>query len=644
MPSLGRRRAELTTRSAFIVVLAACVNALAPSPAHAVVYVSAGSGAWDAPATWSPPGVPGFGDNVTISVGHTVGATGNPQLPGYRDVAVLRIDGVLTCHFPEQTTGLPLTIVAPTVRVDGEIRGENSPVAGGAVFINPWGIPLATMFGSAFDNYGLVRGGQGGTDFGGAVFVTYIGGRATNRGTIRGGDGKQGGGVFVTSWNAQNLSATTPALLRGGDGTNGDGGPVELIGWYDVTAPALVFATNGPASIVRGGDAIGGQGVGGYAHVIGRGFNATATNDGPPPVATAQATVRGGDGCPGGATVVVGAITNNRGIMQNGNTTCPPGVVPPVVQFDPPVGTIDGGTQIAGEVIEAFAGESLKLGSFDSPDAIHANRYLQITLAPGGVLDLRGLAAGTNWMTATDSIVVRADNILLDDGVSIDQIMSPAPQVLAGARFSELVIGGVASQVVVAGEIVPVALHVQSSSNLPDGVRCVLTDTRGWIAGPMDTTASLDPLDMITLTPPTRVPNVVAAGMADTIHLVATSQLGGREERRSLALLVVPGVALSVDRPAPGRALVLRLAPNPMSRSTTVHFELALGGEVSVEVLDLHGRIVRTLLASALLGTGMHEVEWNGATFGGHRAPPGIYWIRLRTGQGDTSRKLVIAD
>lgn len=639
-----RRPVAQVVRSSFVAALVFSAGVLAHSTARAVIYVSAGSGAWDAPATWTPPGVPGFGDNVTIAAGHTVGATGNPQLQGYRQVAVLRVNGTLTCHFPERTTGMPLNVVCPTIRIDGEIRGESSPGAGGGVFISPFGIPLATTFGCTFDNNGLVVGGQGVTDFGGAVYVDYVGGRATNRGTIRGGNGKQGGGVFVTAWNAQNLTVGAPALLRGGDGTNGDGGPVELTGWYDVAFPALVFATNGPGSIVRGGDALGGLGVGGHAHVIGRGFNATATNDGPPPAATARATVRGGDGCPGGAAVVVGAITNNRGILANGATTCPPGVAPPVVQFDPPTGTIEGGSQITGGIVEAFAGESLKLGSFASPDAIHADDFLRITLAPGGVLDLRGLSAGTNWMTAADSIVIRADNLLLDTGVTLDQIMSPAPQVSEGARFAELVIGGAASQTVVAGESVPIALRVHSASNLPDSVRCVLTDTQGWIAGPMDVRALLDPTDAIKLVPPTRVPNVVAAGVADTVHVVATSQLGGREARASVALLVRPGAALSVEPPAAGRALVLRLVPNPTARSSTIHFELSREGEASLDVLDLNGRNVRRLLAGARLGSGAHDVEWNGATANGRRAAPGIYWVRLRTGEGETSRKLVVAE
>lgn len=39
---------------------------------YAVAYTSAGTGDWNAPATWTPQGTPGVGDTVTIATGHTV--------------------------------------------------------------------------------------------------------------------------------------------------------------------------------------------------------------------------------------------------------------------------------------------------------------------------------------------------------------------------------------------------------------------------------------------------------------------------------------------------------------------------------------------------------------------------------------------
>jgi hypothetical protein len=96
----------------------------------------------------------------------------------------------------------------------------------------------------------------------------------------------------------------------------------------------------------------------------------------------------------------------------------------------------------------------------------------------------------------------------------------------------------------------------------------------------------------------------------------------------------------AVDRVRP---LPLRLAqnrPNPARASTAIGFHVPRAGTVRLTVLDISGRTVAKLL-DRNLAAGDHELVWNGAS-GGQRLADGVYFYRLQTPAGTTTRKLVL--
>ena len=62
---------------------------------------------------------------------------------------------------------------------------------------------------------------------------------------------------------------------------------------------------------------------------------------------------------------------------------------------------------------------------------------------------------------------------------------------------------------------------------------------------------------------------------------------------------------------------------------------------MSLGIYDLSGRLIRELMSGAL-SAGTHEVRWNGRTGGGGVAPSGMYFYRLRTDEGTSTRRLVL--
>jgi hypothetical protein len=96
------------------------------------------------------------------------------------------------------------------------------------------------------------------------------------------------------------------------------------------------------------------------------------------------------------------------------------------------------------------------------------------------------------------------------------------------------------------------------------------------------------------------------------------------------------------DRPAAPAMFALRRAvPNPLRVGTRIAFDLPVDAEVSLEVFDVTGRRVRTLAREAL-PAGAHEIAWDGRDDSGHSVAVGVYLYRLRAGQFEAARRVVV--
>lgn len=95
---------------------------------------------------------------------------------------------------------------------------------------------------------------------------------------------------------------------------------------------------------------------------------------------------------------------------------------------------------------------------------------------------------------------------------------------------------------------------------------------------------------------------------------------------------------VSVGDGAPRVAFDFRNAPNPFNPFTTFRADIA-GGPIRLDVFDVRGRLVRTLLEGNRTA-GALRVDWDGTDGRGRALPSGVYFGRLETTQGITSRTL----
>lgn len=105
---------------------------------------------------------------------------------------------------------------------------------------------------------------------------------------------------------------------------------------------------------------------------------------------------------------------------------------------------------------------------------------------------------------------------------------------------------------------------------------------------------------------------------------------------------VVHAPVTGIGVPAPRFALALHGArPNPFNPRTRIEFELPRRGQVRLEIFDVAGRRVATLIDGAR-PAGPGTVVWEGTDDRGRTVRSGVYLYRIAYGDRSISRKMVL--
>lgn len=81
--------------------------------------------------------------------------------------------------------------------------------------------------------------------------------------------------------------------------------------------------------------------------------------------------------------------------------------------------------------------------------------------------------------------------------------------------------------------------------------------------------------------------------------------------------------------------------PNPFNPVTTISFQLKEASSVSLEIFNQKGQKVRTLLNKEL-PVGTHKLVWDGRDMSGRTMASGIYFYKIRSDKGMTTRKMCL--
>ncbi len=123
-----------------------------------------------------------------------------------------------------------------------------------------------------------------------------------------------------------------------------------------------------------------------------------------------------------------------------------------------------------------------------------------------------------------------------------------------------------------------------------------------------------------------------------TYFNVHTNANPGGEIRGQIENVPGAGALLGVGG-TPRSVTGLAAAPNPSAGRTRLTFQLTRTGAVSLAIVGVDGRAVRSIPASTF-APGNHTYEWDGRDDDGRAVAPGVYFAIARTLEGDQVTRL----
>jgi flagellar hook capping protein FlgD/putative Ig domain-containing protein len=90
-----------------------------------------------------------------------------------------------------------------------------------------------------------------------------------------------------------------------------------------------------------------------------------------------------------------------------------------------------------------------------------------------------------------------------------------------------------------------------------------------------------------------------------------------------------------------GNRCDLVASPNPMNPETVLRFTTTQSGPVTIRVYDIAGRLVKTL-HDGTMPAGLNQIRWDGSTENGNRVATGVYFVKMKTRDGDQNLRITV--
>ncbi|RKZ80715.1 MAG: hypothetical protein DRR19_23155 [Candidatus Parabeggiatoa sp. nov. 1] len=194
------------------------------------------------------------------------------------------------------------------------------------------------------------------------------------------------------------------------------------------------------------------------------------------------------------------------------------------IYVDPTVSSVGSDTTIiAEEDVVIFGGDNwlLELRELSS-EAITAGGKIILATGLSGTIDLRGNNA--KIFKAGVQVEIYTDNLLLDDGVTIESLVDAPNGVIRGPAkiIYHAVITGSSQLTGNSNETLPVRLDLRNAGPKVDTYTLAVTSENGWTVSGLPTTLTIEGLGQSELALSFTLPTT--PGATDTITVTATSQ------------------------------------------------------------------------------------------------------------------------
>lgn len=108
------------------------------------------------------------------------------------------------------------------------------------------------------------------------------------------------------------------------------------------------------------------------------------------------------------------------------------------------------------------------------------------------------------------------------------------------------------------------------------------------------------------------------------------------------SIYILPGVSITEFPELVDKKIIVKSFPNPFTTQTILEYVMGKGDRVSLKIVDLSGRQIRTLINNDYKKSGTYSIMWDGKDDYKKNLPSGHYFAIFRLSDVAISRKLVL--
>ncbi|MDD3536116.1 MAG: C25 family cysteine peptidase [Candidatus Cloacimonetes bacterium] len=136
------------------------------------------------------------------------------------------------------------------------------------------------------------------------------------------------------------------------------------------------------------------------------------------------------------------------------------------------------------------------------------------------------------------------------------------------------------------------------------------------------------------------------ANNANVLEYSVLNNQSGRFESRNVSVseckeFLQVMIGKTEEPPLPSVTKLFGNYPNPFNPETTISFDLAVQSPVTIEVFNIKGQKVKTLVSNSY-APGHHSVVWNGSDAKGRTVSTGVYFYRMVTPTNTLNHKMLL--
>ncbi len=98
---------------------------------------------------------------------------------------------------------------------------------------------------------------------------------------------------------------------------------------------------------------------------------------------------------------------------------------------------------------------------------------------------------------------------------------------------------------------------------------------------------------------------------------------------------------LVISQTVDSKALINNAYPNPFNPSTTLSFELSSPEIVKIDIYNVKGQLVKSLV-KGLYNTGKHSIVWDGKDNNENPSCSGVYFYKMQAGKSNQTKKMML--